>query len=366
MNQEENLFFKMIYEVSDYAIIMLDSDGNVMNWNIGAQRIKGYQADEIVGKSFRNFYTDKDKAEGKPDELLQIAKSQGTARDEGWRKKKDGTYFWGSITITAIHDNQGAITGFSKVTRDLTERKNAENELIERSKELEKKNRELEQFAYIASHDLQEPLRTITCLHELLRANFIDTLDEKTIQVLDYINEAKQRMRSLIHGLLDYSRIGKESQLIDVDVNKLIRDVQVDLKLLIEDAQAEIIADELPVVSAFEIEIRQMFTNLITNAIKFRAAGQKPVIYISGKEKRGVWTFSVKDNGIGIPKNFHEKIFVIFQRLHSRETYEGTGIGLAHCHKIAQLHKGDIWVESEEGKGSTFYFTVDTHKLKSE
>lgn len=203
-------------------------------------------------------------------------------------------------------------------------------------------------------------------MHELLRANFIDTLDEKTIQVLDYINEATQRMRSLIHGLLDYSRIGKESQLIDVDVNKLIRDVQVDLKLLIEDAQAEIIADELPVVSAFEIEIRQMFTNLITNAIKFRAAGQKPVIYISGKEKRGVWTFSVKDNGIGIPKNFHEKIFVIFQRLHSRETYEGTGIGLAHCHKIAQLHKGDIWVESEEGKGSTFYFTVDTHKLKSE
>ncbi|MEN9337138.1 MAG: hypothetical protein RLZZ500_2125 [Bacteroidota bacterium] len=365
MNHEENVFYKMIYEVSDYAIIMMDANGTIMNWNVGAQRIKGYASEEVIGSSFKRFYTEKDKTEQKPDQLLATAIHEGSAKDEGWRVKKDGSLFWANVLITAIHGSDGKITGFSKVTRDLTERKNAELAVVEHAKELEKKNKELEQFAYIASHDLQEPLRTITCLNEMLRDTLYEKIDPQTTQMMDYILEATQRMRQLIHGLLDYSRIGKESDLVEVNCAQLINHIKMDLKILIEDTGTYIEFESLPTIWGYELELRQMFTNLITNGIKFRKPGQSPIVRINAKEKNGKWTFSVNDNGIGIPQAFHEKIFVIFQRLHSREVYEGTGIGLAHCHKIAQLHKGDIWVDSKEGEGSTFYFSVDPKKLKS-
>ncbi|RXR21670.1 sensor histidine kinase [Flavobacterium stagni] len=365
MSHEENVFFKMIYEVSDYAILLLDVNGIVMNWNTGAQRIKGYEAEEIVGNHFEIFYTEHDRLQRKPESLLEIARLMGRATDEGWRLRKDGSTFWGSITITAIHDENGNVNGYTKVTRDLTERRKAELELVEHAKELEKKNRELEQFAYIASHDLQEPLRTITSLYELLNSSYFNNLDENARQMMEFVGEATERMRQLIQGLLEYSRIGKESFPEWVDCQKIVQDVVDDLQLLIRETDTEIMIGPMPHLMGYEVELRQMFANLITNAIKFRKPGDSPLVIITATQEFATWKFAVKDNGIGIPSCYHDKIFIIFQRLHPREMYEGVGIGLAHCHKIAELHKGDIWVDSQEGQGSTFYFTIDTLKLKS-
>lgn len=362
---KENLYPKMIAEIADYAILLMDSEGVIQNWNAGAHRIKGYTESEIVGKNFRIFYTETDRQNGKPNQLIRIAKEEGRAQDEGWRVRKDGSTFWGSITITAVHDEHGKLVGFSKVTRDLTERRQSEVELKEHARKLESKNRELEQFAYIASHDLQEPLRTVTTLTDLLAKNYADQFDEKGQQMMTYINQATGRMRQLIHGLLDYSRIGRESTLTSIDLNELMKQVKEDLSTTIQETKATINTDNLPTINGYEIELRMLFQNLISNAMKYAQADNPPVISISAEKKSNHWKFAVSDNGIGIPQEFQDKVFLIFQRLHTKDEYEGTGIGLAHCRKVVELHNGNIWVESIPNKGSVFYFTVNSNLIKN-
>src|ERR1035437_439215 len=226
--------------------------------------------------------------------------------------------------------------------------------------ELERKNKELEQFAYVASHDMQEPLRTTSSFVELLQKQYKGKLDEKADKYLSFIAQSSDRMKVLIKDLLDYSRIGREKELKEVDCNIMLNEVLADLGTAINETGAEIKREQLPVVNGYPTEIKQLFQNLIINAIKFREKTIPPQINISVQKISGYWQFAFKDNGIGIAKENNERIFIIFQRLHTRNEYSGSGIGLSHSKKIVELHKGKIWMESELGKGTTFYFTLPT------
>jgi signal transduction histidine kinase len=233
-----------------------------------------------------------------------------------------------------------------------------ETTLEVRTKELERKNKELEQFVYIASHDLQEPLRTTSSFVELLQQQYNGKLDMQADQYLTFITQSSDRMRVLINDLLDYSRIGNKKELELIDSNLLLAEVMDDMQKTIGDVKADIRAGALPLIMGFRTEIKQLFQNLLVNAVKFRKPESSPEVRISASKHDGEWIFSVRDNGIGIATDHRDRIFIIFQRLHTRSEYEGSGIGLAHCKKIVGLHGGRIWVESTPGHGASFYFTI--------
>jgi signal transduction histidine kinase len=233
-----------------------------------------------------------------------------------------------------------------------------EKKVRQRTAQIESKNKELEQFAYVASHDLQEPLRTISGFVELLQQQYKGRLDDNADKFLDYTLQASERMKVLIKDLLDYSRIGREKESRQVDCNLLIKEVMADLDKIIMDTGTTIHASSLPILQAYPTELKLLLQNLISNSIKFRKANQSPAIDIGSVRDNGQWKFFVQDNGIGIDAQFLDRIFIIFQRLHTRSEYEGSGIGLAHCKKIVELHGGRIWVESTPGDGSRFYFTI--------
>jgi light-regulated signal transduction histidine kinase (bacteriophytochrome) len=242
----------------------------------------------------------------------------------------------------------------------------ANKELAFQNQEKEKRaielliaNKELEQFTYIASHDLREPLRTVSNYMQVFEEDYLDQLDDNARKYLRAVNNATNRMTMLIKSLLDFSRLGRNAQLTYVDCKKLTEDVIADLDIMVKTSNAVIEVTEMPNLNRYVSGIRQVFQNLISNAIKFRQRGARPEIKIGSEKKDEKWEFSVSDNGIGISPSHFERIFNIFQRLHNNEEeYEGYGIGLANCKKIVQMHQGEIWVESDIGQGATFYFTI--------
>ncbi|MES1198051.1 MAG: PAS domain S-box protein [Chitinophagaceae bacterium] len=270
-----------------------------------------------------------------------------------------------AVRFFIVKDEQGRTIKTFGANQDITERKKGEEtlkisevQLELKNKELEQKNKELEQFAYVASHDLQEPLRTTSSFAELLQRQYRGKLDEKADKYLTFINQSSDRMKNLIKDLLDYSRIGRKKELEQVDCNIVLQEVLADITVAIKETQAEIKSCRLPVIKGNPTEIKQLFQNLVINAIKFKKENESPRINICARKKNHHWEFSCADNGIGISNEHSERIFVIFQRLHTRNEYEGSGIGLAHCKKIVELHGGRIWVESVLDRGSTFYFTI--------
>jgi signal transduction histidine kinase/ligand-binding sensor domain-containing protein len=235
----------------------------------------------------------------------------------------------------------------------------AKLEVEEANVKLARKNKELEQFAYVASHDMQEPLRTTSSFVSLLQKQYTGRLDEKADKYLSYIAGSSDRMKVLIKDLLDFSRIGTKGGLEKVDSRQVVNTVLADLTFAIDESKASVVVHDLPVIDAYPTELKQLFQNLVYNAIKFRKKNVAPHIRINAQHNNDdEWLFSIQDNGIGIEQKHSERIFVIFQRLHSRSEYEGSGIGLAHCKKITELHGGRIWLESEPGTGTTFYFTI--------
>lgn len=276
---------------------------------------------------------------------------------EGIRIRKDGSQFFADVVYTAIYGPNKKLTGFSKIIKDITEQKKAAEQLKSVNKELERSNSELEQFAYVASHDLQEPLRTISSYVQLLAERYKDKIDKDANEFIDFAVDGSNRMRLLINSLLEYSRVNKIKPFEVIEPAAIIREVLQDMNDQITESQATVKFKDLPEIYGDPVLIGQLFQNLIGNAIKFRGE-KKPEIKIAGKKENGEYKFSVEDNGIGIKNEYAEKIFVIFQRLNSREKYPGTGIGLSICKKIVERHGGKIWVESKQGKGSVFYFTI--------
>lgn len=232
----------------------------------------------------------------------------------------------------------------------------------QRTAALELKNKELEQFAYIASHDLQEPLRTVSNYIKVFEEDYTDRLDEEALLYLKSMARANNRMTNLVKSLLDYSRLGRDRKLTRVDVGQLVSEVLSDLQNAVKVSEATFKISILPILNVYETELRQLFQNLVTNALKFRRPGVPLLVEIVAEPVNDSWQFSVRDNGIGIAEEHFERIFQIFQRLHLEDAYEGNGIGLAYCKKIVELHQGWISVTSTLGKGSNFMFTIPNLK----
>ena len=371
LRRSEERYHKMVEEVEDYAILMLDAEGYILNWNRGAEKIKGYREEEIVGKHFSIFYTPTDQAAKLPQTLMQEARDNGKAIHEGWRVRKNGTAFWGSIVITALHDEDSKVVGFSKVTRDLTERKMWEDTLKEYTRQLEKQNAELQQFAYMAAHDMKEPLRKIRYYHSILLEETIS--EEKQRSYLERSADAAARMQHLIEDLLAFTRIADPVESFEtIDLDDIIAEIWTFYREPVDRIQAELSVDKLPAINGIPFQIRQLFLNLLGNSIKYRATGRQLRITITseytGHPHTGTGTdpgsrflkISVEDNGIGFETAQAGRIFAMFERLHRRDQFPGTGIGLAICRKVMENHKGFILARGVPGKSATFelYFPL--------
>ena len=373
LKKSEERFHKMVAEVKDYAIILLDKNGIIQNWNTGAEFIKGYTAAEAVGQSFEMFYPQEDQKNRLPNKLLEEAAHVGRVANEGWRVRKDGTKFWGSVVITALHDANKAIIGFSKVTRDLTERKKAEDQSKEDAVELERKNRALERvnaeissFAYVASHDLKEPLRKIQTFASRIPESI--NKPEVVMELLGKISVTAARMQKLMEDLLTYSQLSaKNGNFQKVDLNIVMDAVLKDLELSITDKNAQVKIDRLPTINGIAFQLEQLFLNLLSNALKFSKMDEPPVITITSSELQGkeiplglsndmkkYYKITVKDNGIGFPEEHSQKIFEVFQKVHHKRAFAGSGVGLAVVKRIMENHGGLIMAEGKPDTGATF------------
>lgn len=258
----------------------------------------------------------------------------------------------------ALDSEQQLIKNNLTLMYEVEKRKQIEQQLSRYMTQLEAKNSELQQFSYLTSHDLQEPLRTLINFSSILQEEYQDKLDEDGQLYLSFIHDASQQMRQLVHGLLRYSQVGKNQTPQSVDCHQIADSIMEDLGLIIAETNATISYDNLPTIEAYPVELRQLLQNLLENAIKFRHPNTPPHIEIKAEDTPEHWHFSIHDNGIGIAPKHQDRIFTIFQRLHTAKEYPGTGIGLAKCKKIVDLHNGRIWVDSMQGEGSTFFFTI--------
>jgi PAS domain S-box-containing protein len=478
--ESEERFRILVEGVQDYAIFTLGPGGEVVSWNAGAERIKGYKADEIIGQNFSRFYLQQDIDQGRPEEELRVAAASGRSEIEHWRVRKDGSRFWANVVITAARDSSGQLLGFSEISRDIserketeakyrglleaapdamvvvnaagkivllnvqaekqfgyrrdellgqmvgsiipagfaerliadgtrtaaealaqhigtgieltarrkdgsdfpieimlsplestegilvtaairdiTERKKSEQHLVKMVRELKRSNDELQQFAYVASHDLQEPLRMVASYTQLLSKRYKGRLDSEADEFIAYAVDGSNRMQGLIEDLLTYSRAGTNGKALhEVSSEKALREALANLRATIQESGALVTHDSLPAITTDDAQLALVFQNLVGNAIKYHSA-ELPRVHVSATQNGGKeWIFSVRDNGLGIDSRYFERIFVLFQRLHGREEFKGTGIGLTICKKIVERLGGRIWVESQLEKGSTFYFAL--------
>jgi PAS domain S-box-containing protein len=477
--ESERQFRIAVESVQDYAIFMLDPHGNVVSWNIGAERTKGYSAQEIIGQHFSRFYPQEDIDRGRPEQQLRTAVELGRFEAEQWRVRKDGSRFLANLVITAARDSPGNLIGFSEISRDITERKeseakyrglleaapdamvvvnvageivllnlqaehqfgyrrdelvgqkvtniipdgfaerivadstrsaadalaqqigtgielsgrrkdgsefpieimlsplasadgilvtaavrdisarkSAEKNLLHAVEELKRSNDELEHFAYVASHDLQEPLRMVASYTQLLAKRYKGRLDSDADEFIAFAVDGSNRMQQLIQDLLAFSRAGADGKAAkNIASEVALQSALQNLQAMVDESGAVVTHDPLPVITIDDTLLIQIFQNLIGNAVKYRGA-DTPRVHISAAMHENEWIFSVRDNGLGIDSQYFDKIFVLFQRLHGRNEFAGTGIGLAICKKIVERHGGQISVESQPGIGSTFCFSL--------
>jgi PAS domain S-box-containing protein len=466
--------------IQNYAIFMMDSCGQVVSWNAGAERIKGYRADEIIGHSFSCFFPPAEIKQGRPAEILRLTAASGRHEEQSMRVRKDGSQFMASMIFAALRDPTGKLRGFSEFShdlseskesearyrglleaapdamvvvnqsgeivllnvqaekqfgysrdelagqkvkniipegfaerliadgtrsasdamaqqigtgielvgrrkdgskfpleimlsplassdgilvtaaiRDITERNKSEEHLVKTVRELKRSNDELQQFAYVSSHDLQEPLRMVASYTQLLAKRYKGRLDSDADEFITFAVDGCNRMQGLIQDLLAYSRAGANGKaLCEVFGEDALQGALTNLRITIEQSGAVVTHDSLPALRTDETQLTQVFQNLVGNAIKYRSV-EVPRVHVSAtKTGDNEWIFSVRDNGLGIAPQYFERIFILFQRLHGRNEFEGTGIGLAICKKVLERLGGRIWVESQPGKGSTFYFAL--------
>lgn len=349
-----------IVESSDDAIVSKDLNGIVQSWNRGAEQLFGYTPGEVVGKSI-TIVIPSDRLHEEPEILSRLQRGERVEHFETIRKHKDGSLLNISLTISPIRDAQGRVVGASKVARNITEHKRQEKALQEANEALTQSNADLEQFVYSASHDLQEPLRMASAFSELLRMKFGGKLGGEGEELIRYIVEASARMQQLLHDLRTFTQASKliQDQVPDTDAGEVLRRTIDNMKTAIDESNAMITHGDLPVIPIHEFQLAQLFQNIVSNAIRYRSQ-TSPVIHIDANCFDSKCTFSIRDNGIGIDPQYKEQIFGIFKRLHTTADYPGTGMGLAICQRIVERLGGRIWVESEPGRGSTFYFTLPT------
>jgi PAS domain S-box-containing protein len=480
LRESEERYRMLLDGIQDYAIFMMDPQGQILSWNAGAERIKGYQADQIIGHNFSCFFPAEDIERGRPEEVLRLTAVSGRHEEQGMRVRKDGSRFLAGVTFTALRDPAGNLRGFSEFShdlseskesgakyrglleaapdamvvvdqsgeivllnlqaekqfgyrrdelvgqkvkniipqgfaerliadgtrspaealaqqigtgielsgrrrdgsefpieimlsplesaegilvtaaiRDISERKKSGEHLLQTMGELKRSNDELQQFAYVSSHDLQEPLRMVTSYTELLAKRYKGHLDSDADEFIAFAVDGCNRMQRLIQDLLAYSRAGTNGKALrEVSSENALHGALANLRATIEETGAIVTHDSLPVVRSDDTQLTQVFQNLVGNAIKYRSA-EVPRVHVSAAKNGGDgWTFSVQDNGLGIAPQYFERIFILFQRLHGRNEFAGTGIGLAICKKMLERLGGKIWVESEPTKGSTFYFAL--------
>lgn len=364
VRRSEERFRLLVETVQDYAILMLGPDGALISWNEGAARISGFNEDEGLGRHIRLFYPPHEVEAQKPEHYLAEANRTGRFGHEDWLVRRDGTLFWASVLYTALRDEEGRTLGFAAIIRDLTERRRAEEDLRRTAAELERSNQELEQFAFVASHDLQEPLRKIQAFGERLQMRYADILSDQGQEYVARMRSGARRMQTLIDDILTFSRVtSRVKPLALVDLGAAVGEAVGDLEEAIREANGTVHVHDLPVVEADRGQIRRVFQNLIGNALKFRRPETPPVIVVSsdtgppafGKSQR--CRIRVEDNGIGFDERYCERIFGIFERLHGRGEYPGTGMGLAICRKIVERHGGTLTATATPGLGAVF--TID-------
>ncbi|WP_081580343.1 PAS domain S-box protein [Methanobacterium formicicum] len=362
-----NDYNRNLIETSLDPLVTIGPDGRITDVNKATEKVTGYLRGELVGTDFADYFTEPEKAEKGYQQVFQY----GLVRDYPLEiRHKDGTLTPVLYNASIYRDGSGEVVGVFAAARDITERKKAEKELREywenleeevklRTEELAKSNAELEQFAYVASHDLREPLRMITSFLQLLDRRYSGQLDGDAHEFINFAVDGAKRLDKMIIDLLEYSRIAnKEMMFSEVDFEKVMEQVNLNLNIIIYENNAEVTYDYLPKrVMADESQMIVLFQNLVGNAIKYRS-NEEPKIHISAQKEKKFFIFKVKDNGIGMESKYLERIFTIFQRLHTHNEYEGSGIGLSIAQRIVHQHGGEIWVESQQGKGSTFFFTI--------
>lgn len=347
-------------ENSPLGVIEWDSQFRVQGWSKQAEFMFGWKAEDVLGKRLTDWqFIYPDDLEFVHEKALTLLNPESPPEVvENRNLTKDGNVLYCQWYNSVLFDESNAVVSILSLVQDQTERKHGEEQLQQLNQQLQRSNQELEQFAYVASHDLREPLRKIRSYSDLLVKRYQGQLDERADKYISYITDSVIRMQALITDLLTYSRVSRNELVLEpTDLGQILQQTLTDLSPAIEENQAIINTTHLPIVQANPLQIGQVLQNLIANAIKFRRE-QPPQIDIKAECQDDFWHISIQDNGIGIDPSYSDRIFAIFQRLHYREEYPGTGIGLAICQKIVERHGGKIWVESELGQGSTFHFTL--------
>jgi PAS domain S-box-containing protein len=352
---------QLILNSSLDAVVIIDPDGKITFWNPQAEIIFGWKSEDVIGKLLSDVII--------PQRFKKLHENAVQKHNNGFRGVaankiiefpalyRNNKEFPIEFSILPIYD-KGIVKSYCSFIRDITSRKQKEEQLSVQNKMLQNQNSELEQFTYITSHDLQEPLLTLMSFSELLLEEYSHNLNDEAKLYIEFINKSAIRMRSLVRGLMEYARIGKRDEVKEIDCNLVVNDILNDLSLTIYSAQAQITVKKLANIRGYETYIRLLFQNLISNAIKFSKENTTPKIKIKCSETEKEWKFSVKDNGIGIDEKYIDQVFIIFKRLNNDSAYQGYGIGLAHCKKIVDLHNGEIHVKSKLNSGSTFNFTI--------
>lgn len=347
-------WLRLVVENPRYAILTVSPEGVITGWNRGAELITGYTREEILGSPTAILFSDEDRAFEVPRKELERARDEGHSEDDRWHRRKDGSLFWATgIVTTLVRD--GRLVGFSKVFREGTAKKETEDRL-------RGANLDLTRFVYLASHDLQEPVRVMTSYLQLIQRRQRSgeaSGDEKTEHYLESALETAKRMNELIQGFLQLCRA--EAEVIPTcptDLSVVFDAATANLRQLMLDTSARVTRCSLPVVRGNSVQLTQLFQNLVANAIKFRRENVPPVVYVEATHRDNYWLFSVIDNGIGVDPADRDRIFEMLQRGSGHDKYSGLGLGLAMCKRIVERHGGKIWVESAPGQGSSFRFTL--------
>ena len=353
--QSASAYNRSLIESSLDPFMTINAEGQITDINTATEKITGYSAQELIGTDFAGYFTEPEKARSG----YMLVFRDGLVRNyELAIRHKSGLLTPVIYNASLYRDKDGKVLGVVATARDISDIKRAEEELI-------RSNQDLQQFAYVASHDLQEPLRNVASCLQLLEKEYKNKLGANADQYIHYAIESSVRMKSLILDLLAYSRVATRGKAPEpVDCQQLLDRTVDNLGVAISEAGAVITHGPLPKVYGDDAQLLQVFQNLVQNGIKFHR-DEPPQIHISAAKNNNDWVFSVKDNGIGIESKHLDRIFVIFQRLHKRSQYEGTGMGLAIVKKVVERHQGRVWVDSEPGKGTTFYFTIPDNVMQT-